>query len=125
VGTSSLTEDQLVRAHVLHDVLAIINPLTKDKWLEGFTRDRHPERELLIWEHIAKAYMTLDHADEAPEGFRSEAFGLLLQRSLAPSRDVLAEAKLKYFSASTAKRLLDSYDLKPKPVLIGRGPRNR
>jgi hypothetical protein len=125
VGTSSLTEEQVIRALVLHDVLAKINPMTTDKWLDGFTRDQHPERELLSWEHIAKAYMTLDHADEAPDGLRSEAFALLLKRSLAPTRDVLASLQLKYFSQSTAKRLLDRYELKPKPVVVSQGPRAR
>jgi hypothetical protein len=125
VGTSSLSEQQLVRARILYDVLAKISPIARDKWLEGFTRDWHPERELLVWEHVAMAYMTLDHADDAPEGYRSEAFELLLHRSLAPTTNVLSEMKLKYFSPSTAKRLLDAYELKPKPIVITRGLRDR
>lgn len=120
VGTSSLTEQQLFRARVLHHVLAKLSPMPWGKWVEGFTRDRPPERELLIWEHIAKAYMTLEHADEAPSGLRSEALELLLLRSSAPTNDVLAEmrVKLKHFSHATAKRLLDAYGLKPKPVVF-------
>ena len=120
-GTSLLTEEQFDRAHILYEVLTKVNPVARGRWLEGFTRDDPPERELRIWEHIAKAYLTLDHADEAPNGYRSEAFELLLKRTWSSTPEALSSTTLKYFSRASAKRLLDAYELKPKPLLIAQG----
>lgn len=117
-GTSILTVDQEARADILCNLLTKLNPVARDKWLEGFTRDEHPERELKVWEAVAKAYLTLEHADDAPEEFRSEAFALLLERTWSPTAAVLAEKKFKYFSPANAKRLLDAYELRPKPLAI-------
>lgn len=121
VGTSTLSEEQIKRAEVLFALLTRLNPVARDKWFEGFTRDHNPERELRIWEHMAKAYLTLEHADEAPEKYREEAFTLLLKRTWSSSQEVLAETQLTHFSRATAKRLLDAYELRPKPVVVRRG----
>lgn len=120
VGTSALTDDQIARAEILCCLLTKLNPVERDKWLQGFTRDEHPERELRIWESMAKAYLTLEHADDAPEGFRREAFSLLLERTWLPTSEALARVSLTYFSRANAKRLLDAYELRPKPVVISR-----
>ncbi|WP_454726294.1 MULTISPECIES: GIY-YIG nuclease family protein [Cupriavidus] len=125
VGSSSLTEEQTNRARVLYHILKKLYPVACNKWLEGFTRDKTPERDLNVWEHIAKAYLTLDHADEAPDGYRLEAFELLLQRSWSPTLTVISDAKLRYFSKETAKRLLDAYELKPKPIVVSTSPNRR
>ncbi|MCG8994251.1 GIY-YIG nuclease family protein [Laribacter hongkongensis] len=121
VGTSTLTPEQIDRAEVLHALLTQINPVTREQWLESFTRDEHPERELRIWESIAKAYLTLEHADDATEGYRSEAFNLLLSRSWYSTEEVLARAELKHFSRTNAKRLLQAYELRPKPIVVEHG----
>jgi len=117
VGSSTLTEEQVDRAHILNGILTRVNPVARDKWLEGFTRDEHPERELRIWENIAKAYLTLEHADDAPDEYRAEAFDLLLNRSWYPTSEVLARVKLKHFSHANAERLLAAYELRPKPII--------
>lgn len=123
VGTSTLSEEQAQRAEVLYQVLTKINPVARDKWIEGFTRDECPERELRIWEHMAKAYLTLEYEDEAPEEYRAEAFNLLLKRTWSTAAEVMADITIKHFSQATAKRLLDAYELRPKPLVIRGGGR--
>ena len=121
IRVPSLSDEQLDRANILFGVLSRVNPVARDRWLDGFGRDELPERELRIWEHMALAYLTLDHADDAPEAYREEAFYLLLQRTWCSTADVLAVAKLRHFSKPNAKRLLNAYALRPKPVIATSG----
>lgn len=123
IGTSALTAEQLDRAQILNMILAKIYPIARKAWLEGFTRDQHPEREICIWEHIAKAYLTIDGINIAPDELKKEAFSLLLSRSMYSTAHVLEQAKLKHFTQSSAKRLLAAYELRPKPIVIRREPR--
>lgn len=118
IQTAVLTDHHRDRANILFGVLSRINPVARDKWLEGFMRDENPERELRIWEHMAIAYLTLEHADDAPEPYRGEAFALLLQRTWHSTEEVLSRATLKHFSRANAKRLLDAYALRPKPLVV-------
>jgi hypothetical protein len=117
VRVASLTEEESDRANNIFRILQKLNPVEQTRWLEGFMRDESPERELRIWEHIAIAYMSLQHADDATQAYRDEAFALLLQRTWHSAEQVLSTATLKHFSKSNAKRLLDAYALKPKPLL--------
>lgn len=119
-GTSLLSPDQAERAEILCSLLTKLNPVARDKWLEGFTRDENPESEIRIWEEVAKAYLTLENADDATDGFRSEAFALLLERTWSSTSEVLSGRELKHFSVKNAKRLLEAYELRPKPLTVRR-----
>ncbi|KAF2390793.1 GIY-YIG nuclease family protein [Pseudomonas frederiksbergensis] len=118
IGTSALSLDQADRIKVVAMLLSKIFPSKVEEWLEDFTRDFDPERELCVWEHITKAYLTIDEIEIASDDLKNEAFGLLLHRSTSPTTDVLAEATLKHMNKKSAKRLLQAYELKPKPVVV-------
>lgn len=118
IQTPVLSDEHRDRANILFHVLRKTNPGSLDDLLDGFMRDEHPERELRIWEHMAIAYLTLEGADDAPEQYRAEAFDLLLQRSLRSTAEVLSSVSLKHFSVANAKRLLDAYALRPKPIVV-------
>lgn len=121
VGTSTLREEQMDRARTVNRILARVNPVAHKAWIDGFTRDWHPESEIRIWEHIAKAYLTVDLVELARPEVQTEAFSLLLSRSMQSTEKVLEEATLKHFTRKSAKRLLDSYELRPKPLLVAKG----
>lgn len=116
INTSTLTSDQLDRVHILNMLLAQVLPTASDEMVEDFTRDENPEREVQIWEHILKAYLTIEQVEFASEELKKEALGLLLQRSAVSTEVVLRETTLKHFTVKAAKRLLQSYELRPKPV---------
>ena len=123
IGKSLLTPEQHDRAHILHLNLSKVTGIAEKRWFETFSQDEHPERELRIWEHIAKAFMYVDGIDIAPDALKKEAYHLLLQRSWSSTGDVLAKSTLKHISHASAKRLLDAYGLRPKPFLARRGIR--
>jgi hypothetical protein len=122
VGTCVPTEEQLDRARIVHMNLKKVTGVEDEAWLESFTRDEEPERELKIWEHIAMAFLTVDGIDIAPEGLKKEAYQLLLERSLSPTDEVLSSATLKHLSPATARRLLERYQLRPRPLITRRLP---
>jgi hypothetical protein len=121
IGTSTLTEEQIDRARTVSRILAKLNPVAHHRWIDDFTRDLHPEREIRIWEHIAKAYLSVDGIELAPPALQAEAFSLLLSRSMRPTEKVLEEMPLKNFTRRGAKRLLDAYELRAKPILVSGG----
>mgnify|MGYP001578652305 CR=1 FL=1 len=53
---SILTPAQVERVKAFKEILAEHHTMTLDETLAGFTRDRHPEEEITIWERIANAY---------------------------------------------------------------------
>ncbi|MGM9489740.1 GIY-YIG nuclease family protein [Ideonella sp. YS5] len=120
VGASTPTEEQIDRARILHMNLKKVTGIEDKAWLESFTRDEEPERELKIWEHIAMAFLTVDGIDIAPDGLKKEAYQLLLARSLSPTDKVLSSATLKHLSPATARSLLERYQLRPRPLVIRR-----
>lgn len=123
VGTSTLTIEQLDRARTVTMLLEKIHPTSVQAWQEGFSRDMNPESELRIWEEITKAYLSVEQVDFSTPGQRREAFVLLLARSLQSKQEVLANHSCEHLGAVAANRLLKLYTLKPKPILVVRGPR--
>ena len=122
LDTSILTPDQLDRIEILKLQLSRLFPEKIQEMLDGFSRDRRPEREIRIWEHITKAYLTIEQVEFASEDLKKEAFLLLLMRSGSSTEDVLSRVKLKHFTLKTAKHLLQAYEMRPKPIVVRFNP---
>lgn len=120
IGTSRLSEEQMDRVNILKMMLDKIFPQSNKDWQEGFTRDHNPEREIRIWECMAKSLMAIDEVAFASKEVKAEAFALLLVRSGSSTENTLKSLTLKHFSRESAKKLLDSYELKPKPIRVSR-----
>lgn len=125
INTTLLSEPQIERIRTLQMIFAAVYPETARDWLETFSRDTFLDREIRVWEHIALAYMQIAQVDLVSQEMKKEAFELLLARSLASTKEVLAEARLVHFSPQTANRLLKKYSLKPMPVIMRSGSRPR
>ncbi|QDQ88580.1 GIY-YIG nuclease family protein [Alcaligenaceae bacterium SJ-26] len=118
IGTSELTVEQIERIKIIGRIFARAYPVAHQTWVEDFSRDWRPEREIFIWEHIAKAYLSIDQVEIASEDFKKEAFSLLLMRSMFSAKDVLQDTNLRNLTRKRAKQLLNAYELKPKPIGI-------
>lgn len=51
-----LTTEQMERIRAFKRILADHEPTSEEKAFYNFSRDRHPEREIAIWERIASGY---------------------------------------------------------------------
>jgi hypothetical protein len=45
-----------IRIEAVRTTLAEVCPISHDEWVDGFQRDRNPEREIVWWERVARCY---------------------------------------------------------------------
>ncbi|HEY4146608.1 GIY-YIG nuclease family protein [Pinirhizobacter sp.] len=115
---SELTSGQMDRLHVVVEIMGEVFNSSFDKWVSDFRRDMSVERELRIWEFIAKAYLRATCRFVLDEKQRSEIFALLLVRSYRTSKRVLREVKLKTMPLRMAEIVLEGYEDKPQPLIV-------
>lgn len=119
VNTTILKIEQEERIAILRDIFLEVYPSKLSEWKNNFSKDRNPEKEIIIWEHIAKAFMKISTMQNIlTDEFIYEAYGLLLMRSMKSKRNVLKNMPRKYINDKHAKFILDSYELKPQPIII-------
>jgi hypothetical protein len=111
----SLSTQQLERIKVIQKALAEQYPISFEKWVDGFRRDMHPEKEIRCWEMIAHAYTTYIQEKNYPPEERHEVYLVVVQRSIMPADDVLNYVKLKHISKKEALEAMELYTLEPDP----------
>jgi T5orf172 domain len=115
-GTSLLSEEQIIRVEVIAETLKEVYPNTCEYWIEGFSCDIDPEREIQIWEHIVKAFLKIEKISLLDDNQRIEALHILIMRSNSSSRTVLSEFKFNKISRKAAKEILREYESSPIPI---------
>ncbi|EPN0075195.1 GIY-YIG nuclease family protein [Vibrio cholerae] len=118
LNTSLLTETQKNRIAIINAVFQEVFPNTDAKAYENFSRDNNPDREIKIWEAMAKAFMKVSTSSYVSEEVKKEAYRLLLLRSQMKTCDVLERIKVVAMDEKQAKCLLKAYELKPKPIRV-------
>ncbi|MFM0317426.1 GIY-YIG nuclease family protein [Paraburkholderia nemoris] len=121
-GTSTLSLDQKNRIDVVSIILSEVSPLVNDEWHDSFSRDRNPESEIIIWEAIAKAFITANRKYNLSHGEKFDAYALLLVRSGTPSSKVIRSVKLKELNDAKARSVLACYPLPPRPLSVTMEP---
>ena len=118
IGTSYLTKEQNLRVSIIRCIFLLVFPCSINQINSNFSRDLNPESEIEIWEHLAKAYMKVSTADFVTDEFKKEAYALLLRRTMTSKTNVLKHRVEKLINESMAKKILDAYELKPKPIMV-------
>lgn len=78
-----LSEDFVERVKAFKDILAEVETIPLENTLNSFRRDHHPEKELAIWEKIAKTYRAaMAEFGEMPLTQKKGILGLLLAVSM-------------------------------------------
>lgn len=122
IGTTILSKTQKERISIVSHILHEVFPECEEGWHESFSRDKKPEPEIRIWEHIAKAFLKIDEIDYLNTSEKEEAYDLLFARSLSPTKIVLQQHTLRYFTKETAIKIMAGYELSPKPITVSRVP---
>lgn len=120
LNTSVLTAEQKDRIAIFGRIFDVVLPDADMRWMEDFTRDSTPEREIAIWEHMAHAFMSVDQLYAVSEAVKHEAFKLLLARSLYDTNETLQRYPPREMSLGSAKRMLSEYGLQPMPLIVAR-----
>ncbi|HEX8912745.1 MAG TPA: hypothetical protein VF796_10335 [Humisphaera sp.] len=117
----ALSQEQLDRIARLQETFAEVDPSPMDVWIDNFKRDRDPDRELRVWEQMARAYSAFTSSRPLTLAEKKEAFGIVLARSGAPTDQVLPGLRLKHISRSDAAEIMrhfesvDPITLSPRP----------
>ncbi|HIE4802115.1 TPA: GIY-YIG nuclease family protein [Serratia marcescens] len=117
---STLTDDQERRISIVYRILGHIFSDSLSEWMDDFRKDRVPEREIKIWEAIAKAFSKVDSRFSLSTDSAIEVYSLLLTRSGAKKSDVMKKYKAKFFSPKNVSEILDCYELRPMPIVVDR-----
>lgn len=118
IGTTILSKLQQERISTIDVILQEVFPECEESWHDSFSRDKYPEPEIRVWEHIAKAFLKVDQIDCLNTKEKKEAYDLLLARSLSPTKAVLQQHTLQYFTRDAALKIMAGYELPPKPLMV-------
>lgn len=117
---SVLTPEQSKRIILFSKILHEAHPYPLEKYIDGFKRDRNPEREILIWENIAKAYLKSTQSTLVSLEQKKAIFELLLLRSNKSKRSIMANISESILTRKQVKTILKCYNIKPAPIVVSR-----
>ncbi len=113
-----LSDLQISRITAVQRTFAEVDGTPLEKWLEDFQRDRNLDREIEIWEAMAKPYAAFTSQPGTTPEMKNEAFGLLLQRSGLSQEETLRRFKPTALSPQHVQELVEGYTLAPQPVTV-------
>ena len=114
----ALTEKQLERIRHFQAVFSEVDPTPVEKWIEDFRRDANPDREIAIWEGMAKPYEVFTASRNLSLEAKKEVYGVVLMRSGAPEDEVLQHLKLKTLTDQDAKKIMALFTAEPQPIRV-------
>ena len=109
IQRESLTAKQIERIEALQKIFVEIDGQTVAQWTDSFKRDLDPDKELAIWERMAKAYSAYCGDHELSLEARKEVYKVILLRSMASPDDVLDRLELKLISKQEAEDVMAGY----------------
>jgi hypothetical protein len=102
----TLPEDFIRRVKAMKAILAEVDQSPLAEILDDFKRDAHPERELVIWEHIASTYeLFVSHEGIVALPTKKEILSVLLGVSM----DQEKFPEMKYLRPEQVRDLTRSY----------------
>ena len=117
-----LTPAQLERVEKLQKTFADVDPTPLKKWVEDFSRDLNPDRELAIYEGMAHAYSGYCTGRALSQEAKNDVYAVVMLRSGAPDAEVLPRLKLSALSLDDAKEILRLYTVAPAPISVTEVP---
>jgi hypothetical protein len=113
-----LTDGQMRRINALQHTFHEVDPSSLDKWVEGFKRDRDPEREIRIYEGMAEAYSAYCSGKSLTPKAKLDVYQVVLLRSGATDAEVISRLNLKVLTKADARDILKQYKMAPTPIRI-------
>jgi len=109
IQRDSLTPEQMERVRRLQAVFIEVDGQSVEQWVDNFKRDLNPDRELDIWEAIAKAYTAYCSKRTLSPEAKREVYKVVLLRSMAPESDVLERLELKVLTKDDAVAVMQGF----------------
>jgi hypothetical protein len=99
----------MARIESLQKVFFEVDGQTLDQWVDNFKRDVNPDRELAVWERMAKAYDGYCSRRDLTLDAKREVYRIVLLRSMASQEDVLKTLELKTLSRNDAIEVMKGF----------------
>jgi hypothetical protein len=109
IQRDNLSDEQMSRIRALRATFVDVDGQTVEQWVDNFKRDADPDKELRIWERMAKAYRKYCDGKDLSAGKKKEVYRVVLLRSMASEQDVLQRAKLKELSREDVLDVMKGY----------------
>src|SRR5262249_11406773 len=98
----SLTSEQMARIQKLQTALVEVDGQPVEQWVDDFKRDLDPDRELDVWETMAKAYTAYCSTHTLSPEAKKEVYKVVLLRSTASEQEALEHLELKVLTKDDA-----------------------
>lgn len=102
IRRDTLSDEQMARIRALQEVFVELDGQTVQQWVDSFKRDVDPDRELQIWERMAKAYRAYCDGKQLSVAAKNDVYGVVLLRSMASEKEVLERVNLTELSRDDA-----------------------
>lgn len=117
----SLTREQMTDVEQIQKDLSEVDPSSLQEWVDDFRRDLDPDRQIALWKHIAKVYVSTVKGRDLPRDYKKDVFGLLLTCSTAPREKSSTHLILTVLSQEEANAIMDEFyagDFEPLPITV-------
>ena len=104
-----LSDEQLRRITHLHEILAEVDPSSLETWTDNFKRDMDPDKEIAVWERIAKAYTNYISQRKLSLEAKRDVLQTLVVASMSSDEEVIKSLKLKVLSQDEARAIIKAF----------------
>lgn len=109
IQRDALSDNQMDRIRALQSLFVEVDGQPLEKWVDDFKRDADPDRELRVWERMAKAYGAYCNGRTLSPDAKKDVYRIVLLRSMSSEKDVLERVELKVLSRDDAIAVMKGY----------------
>ena len=110
---ATLSDEFIKRIKTFKEILVDVEKISLEKTIDSFQRDMHPEREIRIWEHIAKVYQSyISEKNITDLAIKKEVFSVILRTSMGMESGDFSNIKL------LSKEQIESIIYNYEPILL-------
>lgn len=117
-----LTEKQLEKVKFIQETFKEVYSVSLNQTIANFERNENPEQEINIWMDLANAFTSFANKNIGIEKreARQEAFQLLINRSMLPEKEAIAETKTNILTTNEIEEILALYNSKANPINVNK-----
>jgi hypothetical protein len=97
------------RLNAIREAVADAFPISQDDWEDGFRKDAAPEREIALWEHVAKFYTYFANKRLPSIAARQELLTYLFACAGGYDAGRVAQKDLKHIATDLAETIQGCY----------------
>jgi len=84
IRRESFSDEQVDQIREIHKIMGKYDGQTIEKWVDDFRRDMNPDREIAIWQSMAKAMSDVEKRSGHNDVKNKESYKIVLMSSMAP-----------------------------------------